>query len=148
MNKRILEILENISEQTKLLTKFSEQLNDRVTKLEKSKIELTGREIYKIKDEVEIKEDIDNEIKINEAIKPFEELLKEKSKKELISFFWSLVDYQKEKHLMLPGEIDEVREHFNKFKGNRETLIKLILITLDFIVNKVVAESTEKLFKL
>ena len=148
MNKRILEILENITEQTKLLTKYTEHLDKRLTKLEKSKIEFTGGEIYKIKDEVEIKEDVDDEIKINEVIKPLEKLLREKSKKELKAYFWTLVDYQKERNLMIPGEIYEIIEHFKKFSRNRETLIKLILITLDFIVNKVIAETTEELFKL
>ena len=148
MNKRILKVLETLSTQTDLLKEFVENIDNRVKALEKGKIKLTGGEIYKIKDEVEIKEDVDNEIKINEVIKPLEKLLREKSKKELKAYFWTLVDYQKERNLMIPGEIYEIREHFKKFSRNKETLIKLILITLDFIVNKVVAETTEELFKL
>lgn len=142
MNKTILKVLETLSTQTDLLTEFVENIDNRVKALEKGKIKLTGGEVYKIK------EDVDNEIKINEVIKPLEELLREKSKKELKAYFWTLVDYQKERNLMIPGEIYEIREHFKKFSRNKETLIKLILITLDFIVNKVVAETTEELFKL
>lgn len=142
MNKTILKVLETLSIQTDLLTEFVENIDNRVKALEKGKIKLTGGEVYKIK------EDVDNEIKINEVIKPLEKLLREKSKKELKAYFWTLVDYQKERNLMIPGEIYEIREHFKKFSRNKETLIKLILITLDFIVNKVVAETTEELFKL
>lgn len=142
MNETILKVLETLSTQTDLLTEFVENIDNRVKALEKGKIKLTGGEVYKIKD------DVDNEIKINEVIKPLEELLREKSKKELKAYFWTLVDYQKERNLMIPGEIYEIREHFKKFSRNKKTLIKLILITLDFIVNKVVAETTEELFKL
>ena len=49
MNDRILKILGNITKQTRLLTEYTQQLNERLTKLEKSKIELTGGEVYKIK---------------------------------------------------------------------------------------------------
>ena len=64
MNKTILKVLETLSTQTDLLTEFVENIDNRVKALEKGKIKLTGGEVYKIK------EDVDNEIKINEVIKP------------------------------------------------------------------------------